>query len=200
MSLPHHVQMFEFLVSTYVQDLNSDIQTDETSLNTILTKLESMGYKLGQTIIERATFNTSPKNELEAIKYTCKIFWVMLFNKEMDRLSTNRQGTYVLTDVNFAFHTSLWSPEKNSSTDISGVLRSNKKNHAKQQHENNPSEYSLLYLALISGLIRGALCCLGHICLVTGEVEESGLVKFVVAVTSSQAGIASQQSMQSGQS
>lgn len=187
--LPHQVQLFETLLISFIQDYAQQITSKKAKLDSSLTKTESMGYKLGQTIIERATFNLAPKNELDSIKYLCKVFWTMLFNKEIDKLSTNRQGTYVLVDSNFTFHTSAWEP-KMSKSSITPV-KSKTLGIASQK---KPSDYSLLYVAFISGIIRGALCCLGHICLVTSEIEEENLVKFVVAVTTNQSLGSGQQS------
>ena len=179
--VPHQVQLFETLLTSFIQEFSQQVTQNQAKLDSLLTKTESMGYKLGQTIIERATFNLAPKNELDSIRYLCKVFWTMLFNKEIDKLSTNRQGTYVLVDSNFPFHTSAWMPKRNKNSPAPpksktlGVV-----NHKK------PSDYSLLYVAFVSGIIRGALCCLGHVCLVTSEIEEEKLVKFVVAVTTNQ--------------
>lgn len=100
----------------------------------------------------------------------------MLFNKEIDKLSTNRQGTYVLVDSNFNFHTAAWQPKRSKN------LYSRNQNLGEKQSV-KPSEYSLLYISFLSGMVRGALCCLGHICLVTSEIDENRTVKFVVAVT-----------------
>ena len=188
--VPHQVQIFETLLTSFIQDYSTQITNNKAKLDTLLTKTESMGYKLGQSIIERATFNLAPKNELDSIKYLCKVFWLILFNKEIDKLSTNRQGTYVLVDSKFQFHTAAWLPKRSKSDQKeAGANKSNLANRNKTLGQNNfkkPSDYSLLYVSFISGIIRGALCCLGHICLVTSEIEEESLVKFVVAVTTNQ--------------
>ena len=54
--------------------------------------LERLGYRVGEGLIERVSKDTPRfKNELEAIVFLCKQFWVHTFNKPMDNLKTNHQ-------------------------------------------------------------------------------------------------------------
>ncbi len=67
-------------------------QTEE-----VVKKLEEMGYRIGESMVERISRDTPRfKNELDAVVFICKIFWVHAFNKQIDNLKTNHQ---VLTTI-----------------------------------------------------------------------------------------------------
>ncbi|KAJ1545444.1 Trafficking protein particle complex subunit 33 [Cladochytrium tenue] len=65
-------------------------------------KLETLGYRVGMAIAERAT-RDRPRfaDNLEIVKFICKDFWISVFRKQVDNLKTNHRGVYVLTDNNF---------------------------------------------------------------------------------------------------
>ena len=88
--LDSNLQLFEFSISALVSYIES-LPDDELGQ---LSKIEGLGYRLGQTIVEKSTIHTQLKNEINAIKFICKTFWTILFNKEIDKLSTDRKGTY----------------------------------------------------------------------------------------------------------
>lgn len=54
--LPPELHLFESIITTFVTDYSKQINNSQSKLDSTLTKLESMGYRLGQSIIERATF------------------------------------------------------------------------------------------------------------------------------------------------
>ncbi|PIK34383.1 putative trafficking protein particle complex subunit 6B-like, partial [Apostichopus japonicus] len=58
--------------------------------NLIISKLEQMGCRVGQSLSERFT-RDSPRfgSELDIIKFICKEFWVGTFKKQVDNLRTN---------------------------------------------------------------------------------------------------------------
>ncbi|PIN96819.1 hypothetical protein AB205_0041750 [Aquarana catesbeiana] len=57
-----------------------------------ITKLESMGFRVGQGLIERFTKDTARfKDELDIMKFVCKDFWTTVFKKQIDNLRTNHQ-------------------------------------------------------------------------------------------------------------
>lgn len=65
----------------------------------IFSKLEAMGYQVGLRLIERITKEHSRfREELEIMKFICTDFWKYIYEKQIDTLRTNNQGTYVLTD------------------------------------------------------------------------------------------------------
>ncbi|NXM08095.1 TPC6B protein, partial [Tyrannus savana] len=111
------------------------------------TKLESMGFRVGQGLIERFTKDTARfKDELDIMKFICKDFWTTVFKKQIDNLRTNHQGFYVLQDNKFRLLTQMSA--------------------GKQYLEHAPK-----YLAFTCGLIRGGLSNLGIKSIVTAEVS-----------------------------
>ncbi|XP_061467672.1 trafficking protein particle complex subunit 6B isoform X3 [Rhineura floridana] len=73
-----------------------------------ITKLENMGFRVGQGLIERFTKDTARfKDELDIMKFICKDFWTTVFKKQIDNLRTNHQGIYVLQDNKFRLLTQM---------------------------------------------------------------------------------------------
>lgn len=67
-------------------------------------RIEQYGFQVGQRLIERLLLHTqSPRlaENIDAIKYLCKEFWMVTFGKGIDNLKTNHRGVYVLHDNNF---------------------------------------------------------------------------------------------------
>lgn len=51
-----------------------------------------MGHKIGERLVERVSRDTPRfKNELDAVVFICKTFWMHTFNKQVDNLKTNHQ-------------------------------------------------------------------------------------------------------------
>ncbi|GAB1297460.1 Trafficking protein particle complex subunit 6B [Apodemus speciosus] len=112
-----------------------------------ITKLENMGFRVGQGLIERFTKDTARfKDELDIMKFICKDFWTTVFKKQIDNLRTNHQGIYVLQDNKFRLLIQL---------------------SAGKQY----LEHASKYLAFTCGLIRGGLSNLGIKSIVTAEVS-----------------------------
>lgn len=128
------------------------------SKNEANTKLEQMGFRVGQSLIEKFT-KDSPrfKEELDIMKYLCKDFWVLLYNKQVDNLRTNHQGVYVLVDSEFKLLNRI------------GPSR---------QHIGECQKY----VAYPCGLIRGALAGLGKASFVTADINDMPSVKFQVEI------------------
>ncbi|XP_060243526.1 trafficking protein particle complex subunit 6B isoform X1 [Meriones unguiculatus] len=123
-----------------------------------ITKLENMGFRVGQGLIERFTKDTARfKDELDIMKFICKDFWTTVFKKQIDNLRTNHQGIYVLQDNKFRLLTQL---------------------SAGKQY----LEHASKYLAFTCGLIRGGLSNLGIKSIVTAEVSSMPACKFQVMI------------------
>ncbi|KAL8619665.1 Trafficking protein particle complex subunit 6B [Nucella lapillus] len=148
--------LFEFLHMELVAYIHRSASKDET--DNCIAKLESTGYRVGQSLIERFTRDSSRfKDELDMMKFICKDFWNLVYKKQIDNLRTNHQGVYVLQDNKFRFLTQMSS--------------------GKQYMEAAPK-----YLAFPCGLIRGALCSLGINCIVTAEVSAMPACKFQIQI------------------
>ncbi|XP_035685775.1 trafficking protein particle complex subunit 6B-like [Branchiostoma floridae] len=54
--------------------------------------LENMGYRVGHSLAERFTKDSSRfKDELDIMKFICKDFWTSVYKKQVDNLRTNHQ-------------------------------------------------------------------------------------------------------------
>ncbi|XP_054935269.1 trafficking protein particle complex subunit 6A isoform X2 [Physeter macrocephalus] len=111
-----------------------------------LSVLEGMGFRVGQALGERLPRETLAfREELDVLKFLCKDVWAAVFQKQMDSLRTNHQGTYVLQDNSFPLLIRM----------ASGL----------QYLEEAPK-----FLAFTCGLLRGTLSTLGIKSLVTASV------------------------------
>ncbi|KAI8619034.1 NO signaling/Golgi transport ligand-binding domain-containing protein [Chytriomyces sp. MP71] len=111
-------------------------------------KLEQLGHRVGMGLVERAT-RDRPRftDTLDVIKFICKDYWLLLFNKQIDNLKTNHRGVYVLTDTNFKWFARM-------SADVASET----------------SQLAFAHAAFPCGLIRGALAGLGLQTVVLAEV------------------------------
>lgn len=155
--------LFEFLhmeiVShVYKEQLGSKGDMDSKERSQCISVLESMGFRVGQGLIERLTRDSpSFKDELDIMKFVCKDFWTKVFRRQVDNLRTNHQGTYVLQDNKFSLLTQL--------------------SNGKQYLDQAPK-----YLAFSCGIVRGALSNLGLESVVTAEVSIMPSCKFQVVI------------------
>lgn len=155
--------LFEFLhmeiVShVYKEQQGSKGDMDSKERGQCISVLESMGFRVGQGLIERLTRDSpSFKDELDIMKFVCKDFWTKVFRRQVDNLRTNHQGTYVLQDNKFALLTQL--------------------SNGKQYLDQAPK-----YLAFSCGIVRGALSNLGLESVVTAEVSIMPSCKFQVVI------------------
>ncbi|XP_044615170.2 trafficking protein particle complex subunit 6A isoform X17 [Equus asinus] len=129
--------------------------------NMSLSVLEGMGFRVGQALGERLSRETlAYREELDILKFLCKDLWMAVFQKQMDSLRTNHQGTYVLQDNSFPLLIRM----------ASGL----------QYLEEAPK-----FLAFTCGLLRGTLCTLGVKSLVTASVAALPACKFQVVIQKS---------------
>ncbi|XP_030213604.1 trafficking protein particle complex subunit 6b isoform X1 [Gadus morhua] len=150
--------LFQFLHSELIQYIYKSGANGETENGKNITKLEAMGFRVGQGLIERFTKETPRfKDELDVMKFICKDFWTCLFKKQIDNLRTNHQGIYVLQDNSFRLLSQLSA--------------------GKQYLEHAPK-----YLAFTCGLVRGGLSDLGLKSVVTAEVAGMPACKFQVMI------------------
>ncbi|KAI9290974.1 transport protein particle component [Neoconidiobolus thromboides FSU 785] len=111
-------------------------------------KLENLGFRVGMGLAERFTLDKELFNDtLDMVKFICKEFWLLLFQKQIDNLKTNHRGVYVLNDNNFKWFQTL------STTDPPAVT----------------ARQSIIYTWFPCGLIRGALFGLGINAIVVAE-------------------------------
>jgi len=147
--------LFDLLQMEIVNFIHSSKTIGKNEAN---TKLEQMGFRVGQSLVERFTKDSARfKDELDMMKFICKEFWIMLFAKQIDNLRTNHQGVYVLNDNCFKLLNRI-------STNRQYVLECQK------------------YVAFPCGLVRGALAGLGVSSFVSADLNEMPTVKFQVEI------------------
>lgn len=124
------------------------------------SKLEGMGFQVGLRLIERLTKDHPRfKDELDVMKFICTDLWKYVYEKQIDTLRTNNQGTYVLTDNNFRPLTFFGAE---------GILQ----------------YYAICsrFIAFPCGIVRGALSALGTRCTVSAKAMSMVCCVFEVIV------------------
>ncbi|KAH6893568.1 transport protein particle component [Thelonectria olida] len=150
---------------------------DEEDLDAVQYRLEMLGYRVGQGLVERFSKDRPRFNDtLDVIKFLCKDLWTLVFGKNIDNLKTNHRGVYVLTD-------NVFRPFSRMSTEAGGqaIVRA--------QPVTPPSPLSPLargYMAMQAdqvclslqflwfpcGVVKGALAALGINTTVQAEINE----------------------------
>jgi hypothetical protein len=137
---------------------NNDSNKNVVPVDVAVSKLESIGFQVGQKIVESRCRNAKMMADtMELIHFICKDFWSYIFQKKATRLKTNHFDTYVIIDDNFAWLKNV-APVGAIDFDVE-VLK---------------------FLVFPCGLIRGALSNLGVSCTVNAECNELPKVKFTV--------------------
>ncbi|EAA57838.1 hypothetical protein AN6498.2 [Aspergillus nidulans FGSC A4] len=134
------------------KDLAADerLLDDEETKETAFSRLESLGYRVGQGLAERFS-RDRPRftDNLDVIKFLCKDLWMTLFKKQIDNLKTNHRGVYVLTDNSFRPFAKMSMSSRNEALSRAQA-----------------------YLWFPCGVIRGALSNLGIHTTVQAETTE----------------------------
>jgi trafficking protein particle complex subunit 6 len=151
---------------------------EEEERDAVFYRLEMLGYRVGQGLVERFVLLLIPSSQslrsknlysqkltsvlvsfskdrprftdtLDVIKFLCKDLWMLVFRKQIDNLKTNHRGVYVLTDNSFR-------PFSRMSTEAGGqaVVRAQP------------------FLYFPCGIIRGALASMGINASVQAETSE----------------------------
>uniref|UniRef100_A0A6A7FN68 Trafficking protein particle complex subunit 6B-like n=2 Tax=Hirondellea gigas TaxID=1518452 RepID=A0A6A7FN68_9CRUS len=150
--------LFDFLHMESVRLLYDKQDNEKFSEDEVTSKLEHMGFSTGYRLAERLSRESLRfSDELELLKYVCKVVWSAVYRKEVDNLRTNHQGFYVLHDNCFRFFAAM--------------------SRGKQYLQQAPK-----YLSFPCGVVRGALANLGVQCVVTAEVTGLPACKFQVQV------------------
>ncbi|KAM4062219.1 transport protein particle (TRAPP) component domain-containing protein [Hirsutella rhossiliensis] len=123
---------------------------EDEELDAVHFRLESLGYRVGQGLVERFSRDRPRFNDtLDVIKFLCKDLWSLVFGKNIDNLKTNHRGVYVLTD-------NVFRPFSRMSTEAGGqaVIRAQP------------------FLWFPCGIVRGALAALGMNATVQAEIND----------------------------
>jgi len=129
---------------------NAELVDDEEEREAMFYRLEILGYKVGQGLVERFSRDRARMGEtLDVIKFICKDLWTIVFRKQIDNLKTNHRGVYVLTDNTFR-------PFSRMSTETGG----------------NAVSRAQPFLWFPCGVVRGALANMGVNASVQAESTE----------------------------
>uniref|UniRef100_M3YXR2 Trafficking protein particle complex subunit 6B n=1 Tax=Mustela putorius furo TaxID=9669 RepID=M3YXR2_MUSPF len=150
--------LFLLLHNEMVSGVYKSAEQGEVENGRCITKLENMGFRVGQGLIERFTKDTARfKDELDIMKFICKDFWTTVFKKQIDNLRTNHQSIFNLSTAKFL--------------------------HLRKFDQWKVYVFcSFQYLAFTCGLIRGGLSNLGIKSIVTAEVSSMPACKFQVMI------------------
>jgi len=147
---------FEYLNMEMVETIAATTKNPEA----MHYKLEQIGFRVGQKLVERQT-KDRPRfaEKLDIIKFVCKEIWNSVFHKNISNLRTNHKGVFVLLDEDF-----LWI--RHLSSDSSTVTKAEADK----------------YITFPSGLIKGALDGLGVPCIVKAEITTFPACTFTVRI------------------
>ncbi|KAI9474032.1 MAG: transport protein particle component [Benjaminiella poitrasii] len=139
-------------------------ETDNDS-DAIFYKLETLGYSVGQRLVERFT-KDRPRfvDTLDVVKFICKDLWTIMFKKQIDNLKTNHRGVYVLQDNGFRWFMRM-------STDVGG---------------SDSAKKAMPYVWFPCGIIRGALASLGVPTVVVAETSNLPQCTFQIKIVKQQ--------------
>ncbi|CCX12116.1 transport protein particle component [Pyronema domesticum] len=138
---------------------------DEEKREAMFFRLEQLGYRVGQGLVERFSRERPRMVEtLDVIKFICKDIWMIVFRKQIDNLKTNHRGVYVLTDNSFR-------PFSRMSVEAGGnaVLRAQP------------------FLWFPCGIVRGALANMGVNASVQAETNDIPTAIFKIETTGAKA-------------
>ncbi len=126
-------------------------------------RLEAMGQDVGHRIVDRLAEKQKfiGFDDLDYVKFICRDFWEALFGKKVDKLQTNKRGTYVISDMEFK-----WIEKYTTSTGGGGGA---------QEIDASTMTAVVKLLHFTCGIIRGALTNLGMPATVTHEVGPARL-------------------------
>jgi len=116
----------------------------------VRARFEAIGYHVGANITEKLCHDrTTFPDTLDIIKFICKDLWLVCWDKQVDNLRTNHRGVYVLQDNSFKPIARISSWESRA----------------------DATKRARVYVAMPTGIIRGALMRLGLHGTVTPETN-----------------------------
>ncbi|OEH75445.1 transport protein particle component bet3 domain-containing protein [Cyclospora cayetanensis] len=148
---------------------------------------ESGGFRVGSRVAERLTLKCCRMPEQrECVKFVCKDLWHFLFQKQADRLQTNRRGGYVVHDASLPWLRRVHPLAASLPPATAGVRKGC--DAIQQQHEEEllrtAATQPQLHVAFVCGAIRGALAALGLECTVTAEASRPPSCAFQIRISS----------------
>lgn len=148
--------------------------------------LQHCGFRVGSRVTERLTLKCLRMPEQrECVKFVCKDLWHFLFQKQADRLQTNRRGGYVIHDANLPwlrrvshFAVPVINPSLSYKGAEAGALE-----HQEGEILRAAATQPQLHVAFVCGAIKGALAALGLDCTVTAEAPRPPTCAFQIRIS-----------------
>ncbi|CBZ49864.1 putative transport protein particle component Bet3 domain-containing protein [Neospora caninum Liverpool] len=179
-----------------------------------LATLEAAGFQIGVRLLERLSLRLQTRmwEQRECLKFVCKDLWQILFQKQADRLQTNRRGGYVIQDHSLPWLRRLRPavPGENAKLPteaFAGAYTATGSEREDREGENRTRENArkeseaaaklqaegavaalceepLVHVSLVCGIIRGALANMGLSCTVTADASASPNCSFQIRIPS----------------
>ncbi|KAK3811986.1 MAG: transport protein particle component [Benniella sp.] len=138
-----------------------DLSQGDEAMEAVYSKLEMIGFRVGERLIERISKDRSRfSDNLDIVKFLCKEVWMFLFKKQIDNLKTNHRGVYVLQDNNFRWFGKM-THDQNSAEAVKRVTP---------------------YLWFPCGILRGILSNLGIASVVSAEPTSLPACTFQISI------------------
>ncbi|EZG55084.1 transport particle component Bet3 domain protein [Gregarina niphandrodes] len=149
------------------------------------------GYSLGARITDKLMLEKSRCHvQKDIFKFVCRELWQLFFQKQADRLQTNKKGGYIIFEEASPWLKRLLPYEGMDSGKVplinvkcgndAATLLSEKEKKRTASFGNSADAQA----ALICGIIRGALTILGCPCLVSYDLENPPSCSFHALVIS----------------
>jgi len=163
------------LLNTFGQ--SSNVNGIDSIQDILYGKLEQVGFRVGQRLIEKYTKDRPLfVDHMEIVKFMCKDFWIEVFKKQVDTLKTNHKGVFVLRDNKFRYLTQV-SAEPMT---VSKPVATHDSTHAVDDPTTNFPPESIFYTWFACGVIRGALSNLGISCTVSSAIPQLPVCVFTI--------------------
>lgn len=172
-----------------------------------LPVLHSCGYRVGTRVAERLTLKCCRMPEQrECVKFICKDLWHFFFQKQADRLQTNRRGGYVVHDTNLPWLRRVYPAAATAAAAAPATAAATGTAAAAKQGSGETQQQQLLlqlqlqqqrdemlraaasqpqlHVAFVCGAIRGALATLGLEATVTADAQRPPSCAFQIRISS----------------
>eukprot|EP00753_Platysulcus_tardus_P007671 PLAT15365.1.p1 GENE.PLAT15365.1~~PLAT15365.1.p1 ORF type:complete len:181 (+),score=59.71 PLAT15365.1:48-545(+) len=154
------LSLMQYLTGEAVSQMARSMEGQEGGEEELHAKLRRIGFQIGYRFAERATKERALfVNTLDVMKFICKDFWRVVFQKQVDKLQTNHRGVFVLQDYSFSWLTTL-----SCASDGDGKAE------------------ALRYLIIPCSIIRGALSNLGVDSVVNADIAALPGASFTIKV------------------
>eukprot|EP01054_Gregarina_sp_Poly1_P006282 Gregarina_sp_Poly_1__6281@NODE_3333_length_1173_cov_69_970163_g2111_i0_p1_GENE_NODE_3333_length_1173_cov_69_970163_g2111_i0NODE_3333_length_1173_cov_69_970163_g2111_i0_p1_ORF_typecomplete_len219_score29_67TRAPP/PF04051_16/2_4e24Phage_rep_O/PF04492_13/0_092Phage_rep_O/PF04492_13/7_2e03_NODE_3333_length_1173_cov_69_970163_g2111_i0198854 len=157
------------------QQLINRICTPEASVYECRANLEVSGFFLAAKIVDKLSMDKARlSQQRDLLKFVCRETWGFFFNKQADRLQTNKRGGYIIFDGEPPwlkgcplFDPQIAETRDSPNQDFSEILYHESASGRTGRFQASADAQA----SIISGIIRGTLSVLGCECCVTQDLK-----------------------------